>query len=225
MLDVLRRNAGSWAIKGILTFIALTFIWWGVGSYSQSKQDVAATVGDGKISMAELAEAHAGLEKTYRDVYGKEFTPEVAKALNLRRQALETLVRRRLLLAEAARMGLPQPTRRSGGRSRRRPRSRWTGRSARTGTGASSPTTGSPRGVRGFQARGDHAPKDRGSPLLLRPGPRGEARDLFNLTCGRSGCSWSRPIPRRENRSRPRRRARSRQSTSRPRKATGSPPG
>ena len=27
MLDVLRRNAGSWAIKGILTFIALTFIW------------------------------------------------------------------------------------------------------------------------------------------------------------------------------------------------------
>ena len=34
MLDVLRRNAGSWAIKFILTFIALTFIWWGVGSYS-----------------------------------------------------------------------------------------------------------------------------------------------------------------------------------------------
>ncbi len=106
MLDVLRRNAGSWAIKGILTFIALTFIWWGVGSYSESQQDVAATVGGEKISMADLAEAHAGLEKTYRDVYGKEFTPEMAKALNLRRQALETLVRRRLLLAEAARMGL-----------------------------------------------------------------------------------------------------------------------
>lgn len=30
MLDVLRRNAGSWAIKIILGFIAITFVWWGV---------------------------------------------------------------------------------------------------------------------------------------------------------------------------------------------------
>ncbi|HSL99798.1 MAG TPA: SurA N-terminal domain-containing protein, partial [Candidatus Limnocylindria bacterium] len=106
MLDVLRRNAGSWAIKGILTFIALTFIWWGVGSYSQSRRDVAATVGEEKISMAELAEAHAGLEKTYRDVYGSAFTPEMAKELDLRRQALDSLVRRKLMLAEAAAIGL-----------------------------------------------------------------------------------------------------------------------
>ncbi|MGA7105403.1 MAG: SurA N-terminal domain-containing protein [Candidatus Deferrimicrobiaceae bacterium] len=106
MLDVLRRNAGSWAIKGILTFIALTFIWWGVGSYSQSRRDVAATIGEEKISMAELAEAHAGLEKTYRDVYGSAFTPEMAKALDLRRQALDSLVRRKLMLAEAAAIGL-----------------------------------------------------------------------------------------------------------------------
>ncbi|MGW8284853.1 MAG: SurA N-terminal domain-containing protein [Candidatus Deferrimicrobiaceae bacterium] len=106
MLDVLRRNAGSWAIKGILTFIALTFIWWGVGSYSQSKRDVAATVGEEKISMAELAEAQAGLEKTYRDVYGSAFTPEMEKTLNLRKQALDSLVRRKLMLAEAAAMGL-----------------------------------------------------------------------------------------------------------------------
>src|SRR3990172_7128743 len=57
MLDVLRRNAGSWAIKLILSFIALTFIWWGVGSYSQSRRDVAATVGGEKVSLAALAEA------------------------------------------------------------------------------------------------------------------------------------------------------------------------
>ncbi len=106
MLDVLRRNAGSWAIKFILTFIALTFIWWGVGSYSESRRDTAAVVGEEKISMAELAEAAAGMEKTYREVYGNAFTPEMAKALDLRRQALETLIRRKLLLAEAERMGL-----------------------------------------------------------------------------------------------------------------------
>jgi len=106
MLDVLRRNAGSWAIKGILTFIALTFIWWGVGSYSESRRDVAATVGEEKISMSEFAEAYAGLEKTYREVYGNTFTPDMAKALNLRRQALESLIRRKLLLAEAETMGI-----------------------------------------------------------------------------------------------------------------------
>jgi peptidyl-prolyl cis-trans isomerase D len=106
MLDVLRRNAGSWAIKGILTFIALTFIWWGVGSYSESGRDVAATVGGENISMAEFNEAYAGLEKTYRDVYGNAFTSDMAKQLNLRRQALDSLIRRKLMLAEAETMGI-----------------------------------------------------------------------------------------------------------------------
>jgi peptidyl-prolyl cis-trans isomerase D len=106
MLDVLRRNAGSWAIKIILTFIALTFIWWGVGSYSQSRRDVAATVGGEKISLAELAETTERLEKTYREVYGNALTPEMARELNLRKQALDTLIRRKLLLAEAKKMGL-----------------------------------------------------------------------------------------------------------------------
>jgi len=45
MLSILRRNAGSWAIKIILSFIALTFIWWGVGTYSEQDRNVAATVG------------------------------------------------------------------------------------------------------------------------------------------------------------------------------------
>ena len=106
MLDVLRRNAGSWAIKIILGFIAITFIWWGVGTYSERGRDVAATVGGENISMADLSEAAAGLEKTYRDVYGGAFTPEMAKALNFRKQALDTLIQRSILLAEARKLGL-----------------------------------------------------------------------------------------------------------------------
>ncbi|MBS1244988.1 MAG: PpiC-type peptidyl-prolyl cis-trans isomerase [Deltaproteobacteria bacterium] len=106
MLSVLRRNAGSWAIKIILTFIALTFIWWGVGTYSEQGRNVAATVGGETITMNELAEAVSGLEKTYREVYGPAFTPEMAKTLNLKQQAVDSLVQRKLLLAEAGRMGL-----------------------------------------------------------------------------------------------------------------------
>lgn len=106
MLSILRKNAGSWAIKLILAFIALTFVWWGVGTYSEREREVAATVGKTRITMAELADAAAGLEKSYRDVYGSAFTPEMAKSLDLRRQALDGLVRRALFLAEAERMGI-----------------------------------------------------------------------------------------------------------------------
>ena len=106
MLDVLRRNAGSWAIKIILGFIAVTFIWWGVGTYSERGRDVAATVGGRNISMGELSEAAAGLEKAYRDVYGSSYTPEMAKALSFRKQALDTLIQRTILLSEAKKLGL-----------------------------------------------------------------------------------------------------------------------
>jgi peptidyl-prolyl cis-trans isomerase D len=106
MLDVLRRNAGSWAIKFILLFIALTFIWWGVGNYGEEDANVAATVGEDSISMTELADMTANLERTYRELYGAAFTPEIAQALGLKKQALDTLVRRRILVAEAARMGI-----------------------------------------------------------------------------------------------------------------------
>jgi len=106
MLSILRRNAGSWAIKIILSFIALTFIWWGVGTYSERGRNVAATVGGEAITTNELAEAVAGLEKSYREVYGPAFTPEMAKALNLKKQAMDSLVQRKILLAEAGKMGL-----------------------------------------------------------------------------------------------------------------------
>jgi len=106
MLDVLRRNAGSWAIKIILSFIALTFIWWGVGTYSERSRYAAATVAGEMITMGELAETTANLEKTYREVYGPAFTPEMAKTLDLKKQAMDSLIQRRLLLSEAGKMGL-----------------------------------------------------------------------------------------------------------------------
>ncbi len=106
MLDVLRRNAGSWAIKLILTFIALTFVIWGVGSYTERDRTWAARVGKQEITAAQLAEAASGLEKAYRDVYGNAFTPEMAKALKLKEQALNGLIKQTLLLAEARKLGL-----------------------------------------------------------------------------------------------------------------------
>jgi peptidyl-prolyl cis-trans isomerase D len=106
MLDLMRRNASSWVIKTILGFIALTFIWWGVGSFTGEQADTVATVGKRRITASELEQAVSTLEKTYRDVYGAAFTRDMASALDLRGQALETLVQKEILLAEASRMGL-----------------------------------------------------------------------------------------------------------------------
>jgi len=106
MLDILRRNTGSWAIKIILSFIALTFIWWGVGTFSEGDRNVAASVNGEQITMGELAETIAGLEKTYRDVYGAAFTPELERTLDLKKQAMDSLIQRSILLAEAHRMRL-----------------------------------------------------------------------------------------------------------------------
>lgn len=107
MLDVLRRNAGSWVIKAILGFIALTFVSWGVFvGFSDQGITSAATVGKEKISLAALDQAAAAIEKTYRDVYGAAYTPEMQKALRIREQALDSLIQKALLLEDARKMGL-----------------------------------------------------------------------------------------------------------------------
>ncbi|MCL2102830.1 MAG: SurA N-terminal domain-containing protein, partial [Syntrophorhabdaceae bacterium] len=106
MLTVLRRNAGSWFIKIILSFIALTFIAWGVGSYDEKDQNVAAVVGKEKISMVEFSEAEENLERPYRDMYGPAFTREISKAMDIRKQAINMLIRQRILLAEADKLGI-----------------------------------------------------------------------------------------------------------------------
>ncbi len=107
MLDVLRRNASSWVIKTILGFIALTFVSWGVFvGFSDQGRGEAATVGKEKISMAALDQAASAIEKTYRDVYGSAFTPEMQKALRIKEQALDSLIQKALLLEDARKLGL-----------------------------------------------------------------------------------------------------------------------
>ncbi len=107
MLDVLRRNAGSWVIKAILGFIALTFVSWGVFvGFSDQGRGEAATVGKEKISMAALDQAAGAIEKTYREVYGAAFTPQMQKALRIKDQALDSLIQKALLLEDARKMGL-----------------------------------------------------------------------------------------------------------------------
>jgi hypothetical protein len=111
MLKVFRDNLKylSWILWGvILVFVGFVFVDFGGAQLGQQGRpnDSAATVGGVGISYGELQRAYQQTESAYRDAYGGQFTPELARQLQLPLQVLESLVQQQILLAEADRMGL-----------------------------------------------------------------------------------------------------------------------
>lgn len=66
----------------------------------------AATVGDREISYGELQSAYQQEEQNLRQSYGDQFTPELARQMQLPLRVLERLIQESILLEEAERMGL-----------------------------------------------------------------------------------------------------------------------
>lgn len=110
MLKVLRDNLKylSWILWGvILVFIFFVFAeWGGAGRRLQGGQQVAITVGEDAITFPELDRAHRTLQQTYRDLYGGQIPSELEQRLQLPLQAVQQLVRQRLIVQEARAAGL-----------------------------------------------------------------------------------------------------------------------
>ena len=97
----MRKHATSWLIKVALFAIVIVFIFWGGYSYTEKKASRVAAVNGSYISMLEFQSMYNNLVEQMRRQFGKQFSPELAETLNLKRQALDQLINRRLLLAEA----------------------------------------------------------------------------------------------------------------------------
>lgn len=110
MLKVLRDNLKflSWILWVVIfVFIAFVFVDFGRGIGNQRGGGAAAaTVGDRSVSLKEFEREYRRLEEQYRQAFGGRFTPELSEQLQLPAQALERLVNRKLLAAEADRRGL-----------------------------------------------------------------------------------------------------------------------
>lgn len=106
MLDVIRKNAGSWLIKVILGAIVLVFVFWGVGSYTSSRMDVVATVNGDKIMLSSYREAYNNAVDRYRKMFGGQIPESFMKQLNLKQQVLDSLIDSVLIRQEAAEMGI-----------------------------------------------------------------------------------------------------------------------
>jgi peptidyl-prolyl cis-trans isomerase D len=109
MLDTIRRAQPA-IIKGVLgvvvlAFVATIFLDWGWQRSTRPDAPMATVGGEG-VSLHEFQMTYTNLTDFYRRVYQDRFTEDFARSLNLKQQALDTLVQRKLLLREAKRQGL-----------------------------------------------------------------------------------------------------------------------
>jgi len=108
MLSYLRKNAGSWLIKVMLVGIALTFIiGFGILPSLRDKEGpggVVAKVGSRVITRGDWDRTYEGMYRFYQEMYKERFSEEMAKQLQLRESALDTLINRTLQLEEAERL-------------------------------------------------------------------------------------------------------------------------
>src|SRR5262245_57416395 len=101
MLETIRRAQPA-IIKGVLgavviSFVATIFLDWGWRRSSRPDTHLA-TVGGEAVSLREFQLTYNNLMDFYRRIYQDRFTEDFARTLNLKQQALETLIQRKLLL-------------------------------------------------------------------------------------------------------------------------------
>jgi peptidyl-prolyl cis-trans isomerase D len=109
MIKLLRHSAveNPWVYRIIMLVIAVTFVitmgWWG---FSGEERTEVARVGTHSISQDEYERAYRNQERAYRDALKEQFTPELAKQLDLKHVVINALVERQLWLDAAKQMGL-----------------------------------------------------------------------------------------------------------------------
>ena len=100
----MRKNAGTWLIKILLGAIVLVFVFWGVGSFRDSEVGRVAMVNGDPIMIEEYNDAYNRLLEQIKQRYGNRLNDEMLKMLQVKKQTMDQLVEKRLLLSEAKRL-------------------------------------------------------------------------------------------------------------------------
>ena len=106
MLSVMRKSAGSWIIKFILGAVILAFIPFGYGIYQDRRDVNIATVNGDPVSFEEFNRQYNNLVEQVRRNFGGSLNEETIKGLRLKEQALNQLIDQKLMLDEAANLGI-----------------------------------------------------------------------------------------------------------------------
>lgn len=106
MLRIMRKNAQSWIVKFVFGVIIVVFSFWGVGSMKAKQMTVAATVNGTSIERKTLDNSFRDLWRRYQEKAQGKFNPDEAQSRQIKREALNGLVDRRLMLDQAEILGL-----------------------------------------------------------------------------------------------------------------------
>jgi peptidyl-prolyl cis-trans isomerase D len=109
MLSAIRENLKylSWMLWIVIAaFIAALFFDFGAIAGGGATGDVVAHAAGVPITQEEMREQLRQLDQRYRQMFGQQWSSELAEQLGLERQAIEVLVNRKVLLHEADRLGL-----------------------------------------------------------------------------------------------------------------------
>ncbi len=110
MLKVLRENVKylSWILWVIIgLFVLFVFVDFGTGIRTgRNNASWAAKIGGTTISQNDFQHVYRALDERNRQMYGEQYTPAMAKQMNVGFKALNQAVTQAILLMEARRIGL-----------------------------------------------------------------------------------------------------------------------
>ncbi|MEA3334126.1 MAG: SurA N-terminal domain-containing protein [Pseudomonadota bacterium] len=103
---MMRNNAKSWVVKFVFGVIIVVFSFWGVGSMKAKQMTIAATVNGESIERKTLDNSFRDLWRRYQEQAQGKFNPDEERSRQIKQEALNGLIDRRLLLNEATLLGL-----------------------------------------------------------------------------------------------------------------------
>ncbi len=111
VLSLIREHSDSWLVKSILWMIVFAFIGtifysWGMGGATNSSGGVVATVDGSNISKAEYERTFNNLVNFYREQFQSQFSEELIQKLDLKKQALNVLIEKKILLHKAEKLNI-----------------------------------------------------------------------------------------------------------------------
>ena len=106
MLHLMRKHAQSWIIKFFLGAIIVVFIFWYGWSSKAQRANRVAVVDGISIGIEEFRDVYDQLREAYRRQFGNALDEKLIKILNLKKQALDQIINRLLLIQEANRLNL-----------------------------------------------------------------------------------------------------------------------
>jgi peptidyl-prolyl cis-trans isomerase D len=104
MLNIMRKNASSWLIKIVFCIIVIVFIFWGVGSFRESRADRVALVNGEAISVESYQNTYDYLVDNLRRQYGDQVNQDLIKMFQIPRQVIDRLINRQLMFQEAEKL-------------------------------------------------------------------------------------------------------------------------